>query len=55
MVPERKVMEDRCPSPTERRLRMKRLAPSSAPVWSGCQIRDGLNSAADSTEYSWVK
>jgi hypothetical protein len=28
---------------------------STAPVWSGCGTMDGLNSAADSGEYSWVK
>ena len=54
-VPVRKVMEEMCPSPVARRLKMKRSAPLGNPVWSGCGTMDGLNSAADSGEYSCVK
>ena len=46
--------DDRCPSPTARRLRTNRHCPGSRPVWSGCATADGLNRAAASTEYSWV-
>ena len=38
-----------------RRLRMNRREPAGTPDWSGCQTREGLNRAADSTEYSWEK
>ena len=47
--------EDRCPSPTARRLSTNRqLARLRGPDWSGCATTEGLNSAAASTEYSWV-
>ena len=41
--------------PVARRLRMKRSAPTGSPDWSGCGTMEGLNSAADSGEYSCVK
>ena len=55
ITPERKVIEEICPSPVARRLRMNRRDPSGRPDWSGCQIIDGLNRAADSRAYSWLK
>ena len=55
MTPERKVIDEMCPSPVARRLRMNRREPSGRPDWSGCQTIDGLNSAADSSAYSCVK
>ena len=54
-TPMRKVMEEMCPSPVARRLRMKRNPPFGTPDWSGCGTMDGLNSAADSGEYSCKK
>ena len=55
IAPERKVIDEMCPSPVARRLRMNRRDPSGRPDWSGCQTIDGLNRAADSSAYSWVK
>src|SRR5271167_1501113 len=52
MIPVRKVMEEICPSPVARKLRIKRRAPEGRSDWSGCGTMDGLNSAADSKEYS---
>ena len=54
-VPLRNVIDEMCPSPVARRLSTNRREPSSSPDWSGCQTIDGLNSAADSSAYSWVK
>ena len=54
-VPERNVIEEMCPSPVARKLSTNRREPGGKPVWSGCQTIDGLNSAADSNEYSLVK
>ena len=34
---------------------LNRRDPSGRPDWSGCQIIDGLNRAADSSAYSWLK
>ncbi len=44
-----------CPSPTARRLKMKRQPFSGAPVWSGCRTMLGLNKADASNEYSLRK
>src|SRR5208283_5522159 len=52
MTPARNVMEEMCPSPVARKLRMKRKAPAGKPVWSGSGTMEGLNRAADSNEYS---
>ena len=54
-VPVRKVIEEMCPSPVARKLKMKRNAPRGKSDWSGCGTMEGLNKAADSGEYSWVK
>ena len=54
-VPLRKVIEEICPSPVARRLSRNRREPGSSPDWSGCHTIEGLKSAADSSEYSWVK
>src|ERR1017187_868525 len=48
MIPVRKVMEEICPSPVARKLRIKRRAPEGRSDWSGCGTMEGLNSAADS-------
>ena len=53
-TPVRNSTDDRCPSPTARRLRTNRHRPGARPDWSGCTTADGLNRAAASTEYSWV-
>jgi hypothetical protein len=55
MVPARNVSDDTCPSPTARRLRMKRRLPFAIPDWSGCGTMLGLNSADASKEYSCRK
>jgi len=55
MAPARNVSDDTCPSPTARRLRMKRSAPSGIPDWSGCGTMLGLNNAEASKEYSLRK
>src|ERR1700722_795206 len=55
MIPVRKVMEEICPSPVARKLRTKRRAPKGRSDWSGCGTMEGLNSAADSKEYSQTK
>src|ERR1017187_6505612 len=52
MIPVRKVMEEMCPSPVARKLRINRRVPGGRSVWSGCGTMDGLNRAADSKEYS---
>jgi hypothetical protein len=44
-----------CPSPVARKLRMNRRESPPTPLWSGCQMIDGLNNAALSSEYSCVK
>jgi hypothetical protein len=49
------VIDEMCPSPVALRLRMNRRHPSGKPDWSGCQTIEGLNRAADSRAYSWVK
>ena len=53
-TPERNSTDDRCPSPTARRLSTNRARPGSRPDWSGWATADGLKRAAASTEYSWV-
>lgn len=53
--PERNSIEDRWPSPMARTLITNRTWPEASPVWSGWATIEGLHSAADSTEYSWVK
>src|SRR4029077_5778585 len=53
--PDRNVWDEICPSPTARRLRMKRRPPSGAPDWSGWETMLGLNSADASKEYSCRK
>ena len=55
MVPVRNVSDDTCPSPTARRLRIKRRLPAGVPDWSGCGTMLGLNSADASNEYSFMK
>jgi len=55
MAPVRNVSDDTCPSPTARRLRMKRRLPLGIPDWSGCGTMLGLNSAEASKEYSCRK
>ena len=55
MMPARNVSDETCPSPTARRLRMKRRPPSGVPDWSGCGTMLGLNSADASKEYSCRK
>src|SRR5271165_7581390 len=45
-------MDEIWPSPTARRLRMKRRSAPSRSVWSGCATIEGLNKAADSIAYS---
>ena len=45
-------MDEMCPSPVARRLKMKRRSPLASRVWSGCATIDGLNRAADSRAYS---
>jgi hypothetical protein len=54
-IPERKVIEEMCPSPVARRLRMTRSEPSGRSDWSGWGTMLGLKSAAHSNEYSLVK
>jgi hypothetical protein len=54
-VPERKHSDEMCPSPVARSVRMNRREPLATPFWLGCQMIDGLNSAADSSAYSCVK
>ena len=48
-------MLDRWPSPIARRLSTNRTSPAAQPAWSGCCTIDGLNSAAASSAYCWVK
>ena len=55
IVPLRNVIDEIWPSPVARRLSKNRRTPGSNPDWSGCQTIDGLNNAADSRAYSWVK
>ena len=55
MVPVPNVIEEIWPSPVARRLKMNRSEPGGRSDWSGCGTMDGLNSAADSGEYSCVK
>ena len=55
MIPDRNSIDERCPSPIARRLTMKRSSPAVSPDWSGAGTMDGLESAAASMEYSWVK
>ena len=55
MVPDRNVSDEICPSPTARRLKMKRQPFFGAPVWSGCRTMLGLNKADASNEYSLRK
>ena len=45
-------MEEICPSPVARRLITNRSPPLETPLWSGCGTIEGLNKAADSSEYS---
>ncbi len=47
--------EEICPSPVALKLRIKRTSPLSRLSWLGCLTIEGLNKAADSTEYSFVK
>src|SRR5579872_4739928 len=54
-MPVRKVIEEICPSPVARKLRIKRRAPGGRSDWSGCGTMEGLKSAADSKEYSQTK
>ena len=51
----RNVIEEMCPSPVARRLRMKRNEPRGRSDWSGCGTMEGLNNAEASSEYSWLK
>ena len=53
-TPVRNSTDERCPSPTARRLRMNRQLPGETPDWSGCATAEGLNRAAASTANSWV-
>src|SRR5260221_3701626 len=55
IVPARNVKDDTWPSPTARRLRMKRKPPFGASDWSGCGTMLGLNRAEASNEYSLRK
>ena len=55
IVPVLNSMLDRWPSPTARRLITNRSSPGPQPAWSGCGTIDGLNSAAASSAYCWVK
>ena len=55
MMPERNSIDERCPSPMARRLKTKRCSPGASPSWLGAGTIEGLVSAADSIEYSWVK
>src|SRR5260221_4869788 len=55
MVPARNVSDDTCPSPTARRLRIKRRPPFGASDWSGCGTMLGLDQADASNEYSLRK
>ena len=55
MVPVRNSMLETWPSPTARTLIRNRVVPAGSDVWSGCTTIEGLNSAADSTAYSWLK
>ena len=54
-TPLRKVMDEMWPSPVARKLRMNRNASGGRLDWSGCGTMEGLNKAAASKEYSWVK
>ena len=54
-VPVRKVIEEMWPSPVARKLRTNRKEPGARSAWSGWGTMEGLNSAAASSEYSWLK
>ena len=41
-MPVRNSIEEMCPSPVARRLRMKRSSPSARPDWSGCGDDRGI-------------
>jgi hypothetical protein len=53
--PLRKAMEETWPSAVARKLKMNRSEPGGTFDWSGCGTIEGLNNAAASSEYSWVK
>ena len=54
-VPLRNAIDEICPSPHARKLRIKRVAHLATPRWSGCRTIEGLKRATDSSEYSLVK
>jgi len=55
IVPDRNVIDEICPSPTARRLRMNRQPLAGALDWSGWRTMLGLNRADASNEYSCRK
>ncbi len=55
IVPVLNSMLDRWPSPDRPQAHDEPEFPGPQPAWSGCGTIDGLNSAAASSAYSWVK
>ena len=51
---DRKLIDERWPSPIPRVLMTRSRLPGAAPDWSGAGTSDGLHRAAASTLYSWV-
>src|SRR5438034_1896279 len=48
----RNSIDERCPAPVARRIKIKRRSPGPRPVWSGRGTIEGPDKAADSSAYS---